>query len=237
MITSEQAGSVFDHFMANGANLFNAARLAPTEEEHCRLYYGFVQPLPNSVVVDLGCGIGEVGAWFQQFDPSLKVTNVVNNLSLIEKMVEMNRECLNASMESTNLPDGYANTVMFNESIGHVDLNAAFVEAARLLKPNGVLAIKDFSITDQSKISHHLYSWDYTVYQPEDFMRAAISAGFSLQVLVHPPMFTKHWFDIINKSQVARDSAMLHDPAKLPLCMSLYRFVKGNLNGRSLDCS
>lgn len=230
-------GSVFDHFMENGAYLFNATRLAPTEEEHCHLYYNFVQPAPHATIVDLGCGVGEVGAWFRKFDPSLRVMNVVNDASLIERMQYLGRGCVNRSMDDTRLVGGMADNVMFNESIGYVSLDAAFAEAARLLRSGGTLTIKDFSIINPATSRIHLDNWDYTIRQPEDFVRAATNAGFSIQALVHPPMFTKHWFDIMDKSDVARESAMRHDPAKLPLCTVLYRFVKGELNGRSLDCA
>lgn len=230
-------GSVFDHFMENGAYLFNATRLAPTEEEHCKLYYEFVGPASGATIVDLGCGIGEVGAWFKKFDPTLQVVNVVNDENLIAKMLEMDRACLLSSMDETDLPDGIADNVTFNESIGYVTLEAAFKEAARLLRSGGVMTIKDFTIVNPATSRIHLDNWDYTIRQPEDYIREATKAGFSVQALVHPPMFTKHWYDIMDKSEVARESAMRHDPAKLPLCTVLYRFVKGELNGRSLDCS
>jgi len=232
-----KVSSVFDDFMSNGAFLFNATRLAPTEGEHCRLYYEFVQPKQGALIVDLGSGIGEVGAWFREFDPTLRVVNIVNDESLILHMIENGRECIRCSMDDTPIPAGVADNVMFNESIGHVSLKAAFKEAAKLLKDGGVLTIKDFSITSPIVPDLHLGSWDYSIRQPEMFITEAYSHGFSLQAMVHPPMFTKHWFDIIEKGGAAKRSAMMHDPAKLPLCTVLYRFVKGSLDGRSRDCA
>jgi SAM-dependent methyltransferase len=229
--------AVFEQFMENGAYLFNAARLAPTEEEHCNIYYEFVGPRPGAVIVDLGCGVGEVGAWFQKFDPTLQVVNVVNDEELIKRMLELDRGCILNSMDETDLPDSYADNVMFNESIGHVPLEAAFKEAARLLRTGGVLTIKDFSPVNPATSRLHLDQWGYTIHQTEDFIREATKVGFSVQALIHPPMFTKHWYDIMDKSEVARESAMRHNPETLPICMVLYRFVKGELNGRSLDRS
>lgn len=230
-------GSVFDDFMSNGAFLFNATRLAPSEGEHCRIYYDFVQPTSGALIVDLGSGVGEVGAWFREFDPTLRVVNVVNDQSLILHMLANGRECISCSMDDTPIPAGVADNVMFNESIGHVSLNAAFKEAARLLKDGGVLTIKDFSITNPSVADLHLGSWNYSIRQPGMFITEAYKHGLSLQAMIHPPMFTKHWFDIIEKSNATKQSAMLHDPAKLPLCTALYRFVKGSLDGRSRDCA
>lgn len=229
--------AVFQHFMDNGAYLFNAARLAPTEEEHCKLYYEFVQPAEGALIVDLGCGVGEVGAWFNKFDPSLRLMNVVNDEMLVGHMKSVGRVCVNRSMDDTGLIGGMADNVMFNESIGHVSLAAAFKEAARLLRSGGVLTIKDFSPVSPATSRLHLDQWGYTIHSPEDFICEAIKAGFSVQALIHPPMFTKHWYDIMEKSEVARESAMLHNPDELPICMVMYRFIKGELNGRALDRS
>lgn len=229
--------AVFQQFMENGAYLFNAARLAPTEEEHCRIYYDFVRPESDALIVDLGCGSGEVGAWFNKFDQSLRVINVVNDDSLIKHMRELGRVCINKSMDNTELPGGGADNVMFNESIGHVSLGLAFKEAARLLKPGGTVTVKDFSINDHLLPWLHLDHWGYTIHRTEDFIREARHAGFSVQALSHPPMFTKHWYDIMDKSDIAKESAMRHNPDELPICMVLYRFVKGNLDGRSCDRS
>lgn len=229
--------SVFDHFMKNGANIFNATRLAETEEEHCRFYYDFIQPANGSLIIDMGCGSGEVGAWFQKFNPSLYVLNVVNDPMLIRYMKSVDRVCLEESMDQTTIPDGIADNVMFNESIGYIPLEKAFGEAARILRPKGVLTIKDFSNVSPSKGLIHLENWSYTIRQPSAFIQAATDAGFSLKTVIHPPIYTKHWYDIMAKSEVARESAMRHDPSKLPLCTVLYYFVKGDLDGRSCDNS
>jgi ubiquinone/menaquinone biosynthesis C-methylase UbiE len=227
--------SVFKAFMANNCNLFNATRLAPTEKEHVEKYYKFMCPPKNSLIVDLGCGSGEYGHLFQMIDSSLRIINVVNDNALINLMQSLGRVCVNASFEKTGLESETADIVMFNESIGHGDIDALLKEAYRLLKPNGILTIKDFSIITPKSKSIYLDSWGYAIHQPPLYLAAAYHNGFSVEKLEHPPLYTKHWFDIIEKSKEAKKSALLHDPKNLPLCTVLYKFKKGNLNGESVD--
>lgn len=227
--------AVFSAFMENGANMFIATRLAPTEREHVALYYDFMRPKPYSIVVDLGCGSGECGALLQGLDPTLQVVNVVNDPGLIAYMTANKRLCVQASFEKTPLPDRCADNVMFNESIGYGDLDAVFAEANRLLKDGGVVTIKDFTVIDPTESHVFLENWSYTIRQPSEFIAAAYRNGFSVEAMIHPPSYTKHWFEIMAKSEEARESALRHDPKDLPLCTVLYRLVKGKLNGCSAD--
>ena len=226
----------FKAFIENNSKLLIAARLAPTELEHVKIYHEFMRPKSGSIIVDLGCGTGECGALLQQIDPSLEVINVVNDDALIQLMDNLGRMCINASFENTNLAAGIADNVMFNESIGHGDIDRAFKEANRLLKDGGVVTIKDFSITDQTKTEIALESWGYIIHQPYTFIETAYKNGFSIDTMLHPEMYMKHWYDLIGKNKAVKDSAAQHDPDTLPLCMVLYRFIKGDLSGKSRDC-
>jgi len=226
---------VFGAFIDNGSNLFNATRLAPTEQEHIEKYHAFMQPKPYSIIVDMGCGSGAAGALLQGMDPTLNIVNVVNDPALIAYMTSMRRICLNASFEKTPLPNACADYVMFNESIGYGDLDKVFNEANRLLRDGGVVTIKDFTVINPSASNVFLENWNYLIRQPSEFIAAAYRNGFSVEAMLHPPSYTKHWFDIMEKSNEARASALEHDPKDLPLCTVLYRLVKGPLSGSSAD--
>ena len=221
--------------MENGANMFIATRLGATEQEHMKQYYNFMQPRPYSVIVDLGCGSGEAGALLQDIDPTLQVINVVNDPALIDYMTSVRRICIDASFEKTSLPNACADYVMFNESIGYGDLDMVFQEAHRLLKDKGVVTIKDFTVINPAESKVFLENWSYTIRQPNEFIAAAYRNGFSVEAMIHPPSYTKHWYDIMAKSEAARESALQHDPQNLPLCTVLYRLIKGTLNGCSAN--
>ena len=226
---------VFDAFIDNGAYMFNATRLAPTEHEHIQLYYEFMQPKNNDVIVDMGCGSGEYGYKLNEIDSSLRVINITNDDKMIAFMKNANRECIHTSYENTTLADNSADIVMFNESIGHIGLLAIFPEISRILKNKGLLVIKDFSITHPYKTTIDLDAWNYTIRQPVELIHVAAQFGFSVESLIHPPIYIKHWYDLMNNNNIIKQSALQHDPKELPLCTSLYRFIKGGLNGQSVD--
>ena len=221
--------------MRQGAGMFVAARLAPTEHEHAKRYHAFMSPKPDSVIIDLGSGSGECGALLKDIDPTLQVINVVNDEGLIDYMMSVGRLCLHASFDDVPLPGDMADYVMCNEAIGHGELDDVLKEASRLLKDGGVMVIKDFSITDNAKAKLDLHAWNYQARQPHEFVAAAYRNGLSVETLLHPPMYMRHWFDIIEAEPNAEASASLHDPKDLPLCMSLYRLVKGPLHGNSVN--
>ena len=123
-----ELGPIFSEFLHRGYKLFNAARIAPTEKEHARAYYEFMAPQSNSFIVDMGAGTGECGVLLQELDPSLEILNVVNDPALIKLMQNLQLDCLYASFEDTSIPAQTADVVMFNESIGHGDLDKALAE-------------------------------------------------------------------------------------------------------------
>lgn len=227
--------SVFDEFMKNGSNMFNATRFASTENEHIKIYYDFMQPKSYDTIVDLGCGIGEYGAKIQMIDPTIRVLNVVNDDHLIGVMSELGRYCINRSYIDTGLPNNIADIVMFNESIGYESLSDSLCEAFRLLKYGGSLFIKDFSVTKDNSEGFFLDEWGYRIHKDGWLISNAENIGFNLKSVVHPPVFIKHWYEIMDNSECVKQSADLHNPDGLPLCTVVYEFKKGGLNGKPVD--
>lgn len=224
--------AVYHDFMVNGANMFIATRLAPSEQEHAIAYYQFMQPKHSAVIVDMGSGIGEHGEWFRAIDSSLRIINIVNDSSLMDIMKSSGRPCIYASYVETGLPDQCADIVMFNESLGYEPLNQGFREAARILKDGGEVIIKDFSIVDPLMSGFTLDNWEYRINKDDEIIAEAANHGLSIHTLIHPAVYIKHWYDMIEASERIKGSASEHDPDGLPLCTSLFKFKKGKLNGR-----
>ena len=231
MTQQAQLGPVFSEFLERGNRLFNAALLAPTEKEHARVYYDFMKPQSNSSIVDMGCGTGHLGVMLQKIDPSLEIMNVVNDMALAQLMDDEDIPCFYASFESTPIPNECADVVMFNESIGHGDLRRCFTEALRVLKTDGMMTIKDFTTIDLNQEVLSFDDWGYRVYRQDILIGVAYQHGFNLIEVKHPEMYTKDWFDIVEKHFV--QYVCSYDRGNMPLCSVLYKFVKGNLSGRS----
>ena len=224
---------VYEEFMRNGCNMFIAARLGRTERQHASVYYKFMDPQPGSVIADMGSGIGEHGAYFSSFDPTLVTINIVNDETLIEKMISLGRHCINTSYVNTKLPDESVDIVMFNESLGYEPLGDAFKEAFRILRRNGEVVIKDFSITDPRLSAFSLDKWGYSVRKDYEIIKAAEQNGLSLLELLHPIYYMQHWEELVSVNGHTKISNGQHSTAELPLCVSLLKFKKGKLNGKS----
>jgi SAM-dependent methyltransferase len=208
--------------------MFCGMRLAPTEKEHCEIYYGWMYPNHSSVIVDLGCGIGGCGYYLNQIDPSLRIINVVNEQSLIDEMTRLGRFCINASFDDTPLPNKFADVVMFNESIGYGDLNKVFKEASRILVNGGILTIKDFSPLDPFKTEVSFDEWDYLCHRPDIVIAAASRHGLFLDKVVQADAFMDHWYEIMGDNKDMK-RILGENPKHLPISQTLYRFIKAGI--------
>jgi SAM-dependent methyltransferase len=181
-----------DEYLAHGLKLFVSTRYGKTEKEHAEKYHQLVGFKKNSVIVDMGCGIGEMGRLLQECDGTLKIINVTNSPRQHEIIKQYGGHCVLADFNSTDMPSGIAQYVMFNESFGYGNPEQLLQEASRLLSVGGCVVLRDFVPHTPLK-QVHVATWDYTGYPVHEVVAAAAQAGLALQWMERPKCFYDHF--------------------------------------------
>jgi SAM-dependent methyltransferase len=171
-------------YIKNGLGLFQCGLFGDTEEEHVKIYCQYVEP--KGVIVDMGCGIGTMGALINEFVPNTMTINVTNSTFQAKYLEDNGRKVILSDYKNIPLPDGFADFVMFNESFGYGGEDTALAEAARILKVGGSLAIKDYSHTDKISDGEYIDSWEYMIYPMSKILQKAELLNLRLDFMIHP---------------------------------------------------
>lgn len=177
--------------LAQGIRVLNAFLLAETETAHVQRLLELMDPPFGAVVVDAGCGVGEVARLMQAERPDLcfKLVNI-NGSQLAECPEGMQRIC--CDFDHLPMADGSADVVMFNFSLCHADdWLKTLREAHRVLKPGGILFVFDMAryagdnaLMDQLVAAH--------AYSPQQIDKVMHRAGFTDAVgTYHQPTITR----------------------------------------------
>ena len=165
-----------------GVRVFQVYRFADTEALHIRRLLGWADIPLDACVIDMGCGIGEVAKSFSLDRPDLDFT-LVNISEFQLSYADPAHICLAASFLNVPQPDETFDCVLFMFSIGHEPAAPALAEAARLLKPGGVLFISDMIRVSGDNLKMRALV-DYEVH-PRAAMEAA-AFGFDLDWYMEP---------------------------------------------------
>jgi SAM-dependent methyltransferase len=145
--------------------------------------------VPGSRVVDLGCGTGRIGAWLDAHG-----AREVIGVDLCKEMLDranarsLYASTTYASVTATGLTTGTFDGAISSMVLDHVaDLAGFFVEAHRLLRPGGWLAIVDFHpFFMMQGIPTHFPDGDEQVavenhvHALRDFFKLAATNGFAV---------------------------------------------------------
>lgn len=150
-----------------------------TEVEHVDFLSNEIAAPAGAVIMDVGCGIGEMARLMAEADPSLQFQLV--NLSMKQLgQCPAGEQFRHFLADFHILSPGLApvcDVVMFHSALCQMDTGPALAQAWRFLKPGGTLFINDMARTE-GEPEEMESSLGARVLTPEDLMLAVVDAGF-----------------------------------------------------------
>lgn len=168
-----------------GASIFQTHKLASTDREHVAVLLRCFSPPCRARVLDAGCGVGAVARLMAEMRPDLRFT-LLNISGAQLDMVPAGMAKVRADFHHVPMRDGCFDAVMFTFSLGHGLLDRCLAEAARVLRPGGVLFIYDIAGDQEHLITHA----GYRPHGRDEVTEAAARHGFSLDLVRVPPSST-----------------------------------------------
>jgi SAM-dependent methyltransferase len=209
-----------EEYLEHGVRLFQCGLFGQDELSHVAEYCKLTDP--KGLIIDMGCGIGEMGALIKIVRPNTYTIGVTNCEYQLKHMQEAGRDAVLSDYMDTPFKDAVADFVMFNESFGYGDANNSVKEASRLLKPGGTLAIKDYRHGANLTEVEYEPTWDYRFYPPHMLIKIAAENGLALDFYTHPECDYDKCYEFLSKSKLKEWHDADYRQAKTILC----RFIK-----------
>ncbi len=205
-----------------GIRVLNAFLLADDEEAHAARLLEFMDPPQGAVVLDAGCGVGELARLMTVARPDLTFRLLNTNEAQLAQCPD-GMERIHASFEATGLPDESVDVVMFAFSLCHAsDWWAVLREARRVLKEGGYVFLFDMEgPVDNALLWQTLRA---RVFPGEQVVDLARVAGLETRdVFLHQPLHAR-LRDVFG-SKALYDEALAE---VVPITARLYRKTAQN---------
>jgi ubiquinone/menaquinone biosynthesis C-methylase UbiE len=192
------------------------------EAAHVTRLLELMNPPADACVVDVGCGVGEVARLMLEARPDLGF--ILLNLSAYQ--LELCPEAMTrvqADLHDMPIMDGCADVVMVNYTLGYADLDRFMAQAARVLKPGGVLFIYDLvrKLDFLEPDALMLDKFAYRVHSHRVIDLSAERAGFSFHYSLPLPATPEHLAPLLDDEYRA-----VMDRLTSTLTPTALRFVK-----------
>ncbi|WP_196933715.1 methyltransferase domain-containing protein, partial [Pseudacidovorax intermedius] len=218
-MNTEAVEAATEVLVKKGMRVFNAALFAPTEREHVAVLLALADLPEGSMVIDAGCGVGEMALHMRDARPDLDILLVNMSAEQLARCPEDFHQ-LQADFDHMGaVPDGAADAIIFSYSICHSpDWPTTLREARRVLKDGGVLLINDLARLggDNAEFERLLGA---RAHEPEWVEEWATRAGFRLDFAVAPEVH-EHRLREVLAADGADDYCMLES-----LVPTVWRFV------------
>jgi SAM-dependent methyltransferase len=172
--------------LARGIKVFNGALFGADEQEHVDVLLEVLAPAPNAMLIDAGCGVGEMARLMCERRPDLEFLLVNLSPAQLELCPPSFHRLIADFDKLTGVPDGSADAIIFSFAICHsADWPKTLAEARRVLKTGGTLLINDMArlAGDNVRFEEVLGA---RVHEPEAIEEWARAAGFQLDVAIAP---------------------------------------------------
>jgi len=180
--------------LADGHRLFQTHRLSADDAEQVGILLEWMAPPPGALVLDAGCGIGEVSRLMAAWRPDLSF--LLANLSPLqlahcpagERFAPLHADC-----HALPLDGNCVDVVMFHSALTQMDAPAALAEAARVVRPGGIVFLAEMTREPGSDGTEFEAVTTARVRTCKDLLEAAAAAGLDFEVGFFPAANDAHF--------------------------------------------
>jgi SAM-dependent methyltransferase len=205
----------------HGGAVLQTHKLAATDRDHVAMLLRCLDPPQGAEVLDAGCGVGAVAALMAELRPDLRFSLLNFSAAQLE-LAPGSMSKVHGDFQKMPIEAASFDAIMFCFSLGHGLLDACISEAARVLRPGGVLFIYDLTTNDQA---HVIPRVGYRPHGRTEVEAATRRHGFTTRyVIENPPATTDHFRRIFGQDAIHRHGLDRTWPI-------VYRFAKAAAPG------
>ena len=210
-------------YLKNNINVFQFYLFSDNEYEHIKTLYDMINPRNNSIILDMGCGTGEIGHVFKKINPTINYIGITN--SEMQYKISANKiKTFYGDYHNIPLRDSSVDIIVFFEAFGHGDAISLLKEVKRVLKKGGLVFFKDFfskSFTIYNKF------WDYKFMGIPEFKNLVESLNFKIVKEIELPDNEdnkKKYSNFVNNNEIM---IKLHNnlPKNQPTCPMCFYLI------------
>jgi ubiquinone/menaquinone biosynthesis C-methylase UbiE len=186
-----------DIALAAGHRILQTHRFDPDDDVHVDFLYLMMAPPVGAHILDAGCGLGEVSRLMAESDRSLTFEMLnISEKQLAYCPVGDRFNATHGNCHNMPYPDSSFDVVMFHSALCQMDEKLALAEAARVLRPDGILFINDMVARNVVPEIERLLA--ARIGMPEALVDAIKQAGFITTTLVMPGGDASHFHQMLS---------------------------------------
>ena len=175
-----RVAAITEDVVSRGYKLLQLYRSSPYDEIHVANLLEVFDFPQGAHILDMACGIGAMTSIVHQQRPDLQFT--MQNISEYQlSLCPEGFEKIHSDFHSIPVPDASFDGVMLCYALGYSRMSELVKEIARIVRPNGVVAIFDiFTNYYSPAVTERL---GYVAYRDERLIEEMKLAGFELQYI------------------------------------------------------